>query len=82
MNEITDELEDAGNPVRLREEVGDLLFSCVNLARRLDVDAESACGRPTENSRSASAAWNRYLIPRGSSCLPSRWIKWIACGNR
>ncbi|MES9898903.1 MAG: nucleoside triphosphate pyrophosphohydrolase [Sedimenticola sp.] len=42
LNEITDELEDAGNPVRLREEVGDLLFSCVNLARRLDVDAESA----------------------------------------
>ncbi|MEJ1354387.1 MAG: nucleoside triphosphate pyrophosphohydrolase [Candidatus Sedimenticola sp. (ex Thyasira tokunagai)] len=42
LNEITDELEDAGDPVRLREEVGDLLFSCVNLARRLDVDAESA----------------------------------------
>ncbi|MES9883658.1 MAG: nucleoside triphosphate pyrophosphohydrolase [Sedimenticola sp.] len=43
--EVTEELADGGDPARLREEVGDLLFSCVNLARRLEVDAESALRR-------------------------------------
>lgn len=33
---------DGGDPVRLKDEIGDLLFCCVNLARKLDIDPEQA----------------------------------------
>ena len=42
------------NPVdrdKLQEEIGDLLFSVVNLARHLDVDAEQALNRANEKFR-------------------------------
>lgn len=41
----TDELEAAmrqGDPKQIEEELGDLLFSCVNTARHLKIDAETA----------------------------------------
>jgi nucleoside triphosphate diphosphatase len=40
--EIRAELEQGARPERLRDEIGDLLFAAVNLARHLDVDGESA----------------------------------------
>jgi len=40
--EIEQARQDGGDPARLAHEVGDLLFAAVNLARHLDVDAESA----------------------------------------
>jgi MazG family protein len=42
LNEIEEELTSGAEPSRLQDEVGDLLFSCVNLARHLTVDAESS----------------------------------------
>ena len=39
--EIEAEIYD-GDPERQTDELGDLLFSCVNLARKLDVDPETA----------------------------------------
>jgi len=39
--EVEAEIPDA-DPARLQDEVGDLLFSCVNLARKLNIDPETA----------------------------------------
>ena len=39
--EVEAEIPDA-DPTRLQDEVGDLLFCCVNLARKLDIDPETA----------------------------------------
>jgi nucleoside triphosphate diphosphatase len=40
--EIEAEIDGGGDLARLEDEVGDLLFAAANLARKLDVDAESA----------------------------------------
>jgi ATP diphosphatase len=40
--ELRAELEPGASAERLRDEIGDLLFAAVNLARHLDVDGESA----------------------------------------
>ena len=43
--ELRAELEDRTNPDRLSDEIGDLLFAAVNLARHLEVDGEAALRR-------------------------------------
>ena len=40
--EMEDEMENNGSPERLEDELGDLLFTCVNLARKLGIDPEVA----------------------------------------
>jgi nucleoside triphosphate diphosphatase len=45
--EIEAELDQGGDKARLEEEVGDLLFAAVNLARKLDVEPETALRRAT-----------------------------------
>lgn len=53
-DKIQEEIEEikvslaAGNQAEVLEEVGDLLFSVVNLARKLDVDSEFSLHRATE----------------------------------
>ena len=45
----------AGSEPEIDEEMGDILFSCVNLARRLGLDAEAslaACKRRSSNGDS------------------------------
>ncbi|MEE8333181.1 MAG: nucleoside triphosphate pyrophosphohydrolase [Alphaproteobacteria bacterium] len=42
LDEIAEAVAEGQAPARLEEEVGDLLFACVNLARHLGVDPESA----------------------------------------
>jgi MazG family protein len=45
--EIEAELDLAARPVALEEEIGDLLFAAANLARKLDVEPETALRRAT-----------------------------------
>jgi uncharacterized protein YabN with tetrapyrrole methylase and pyrophosphatase domain len=45
------EAEKSGAPGAIEEEIGDLLFSVVNLARLLDVDPEVALNRTTQKFR-------------------------------
>ncbi len=42
LDEVKTEIRIAGDKSRLEAEIGDLLFSCVNLARHAEVDAETA----------------------------------------
>ncbi len=42
LGEIRDVMANGGAPDRLKDEVGDLLFAVVNLARHLDIDPEGA----------------------------------------
>lgn len=45
VREVAAEIEAGSNADRLEDEVGDLLFTCVNLARHLAVDPEAALRR-------------------------------------
>jgi len=45
VGEVRAEMEAGSDPDRLEDEVGDLLFVCVNLARKLGVDPEGALRR-------------------------------------
>jgi ATP diphosphatase len=45
--EIQAELDGTAGPAALEEEVGDLLFAAANLARKLDVEPETALRRAT-----------------------------------
>ncbi len=45
IGELRAEIDGAGTPDRIEDEIGDLAFALVNLARRLDVDPDSALRR-------------------------------------
>ena len=42
LDEMRDVIDDGADPTRLEDELGDLLFTCVNLARKLGTDPETA----------------------------------------
>lgn len=74
--------ECTGRPQEMEEELGDLLFSVVNLARHLDVDAEvalSAANRKFEkrfrNMEVAAASDNLRLERLDIDALEERWKK-------
>lgn len=64
----TDELEDAmqgGQQEQIEEELGDLLFSCVNTARHLNIDAETALRAAAEKFRKRFAETERLVTADG-----------------
>jgi MazG family protein len=56
-----------GDRARLTEELGDLLFSLVNVARLSDIDAEEALGRASEKFRRRFTDMERVLRAGGQS---------------
>ncbi|MDN5882961.1 MAG: nucleoside triphosphate pyrophosphohydrolase [Nitrosospira sp.] len=66
------ELEHAEpDPGRLEEELGDLLFACVNLARHAGVDAETAARRANRKFESRFAYIEQQLVERGKTAADS-----------
>ena len=64
----TDELEEAmqsGQQEQIEEELGDLLFSCVNTARHLNIDAETALRAAAEKFRKRFAETERLVTADG-----------------
>lgn len=82
LGEITDAIRSGAPPARLGEEVGDLLFSCINLARHLAVDAEMAL-RMTNTKferrfrwmEDALAAQGKSVAETDSDVLEAAWSK-------
>ena len=68
IREELEELQDAmssNDPQNVEEELGDLLFSCVNLSRHLKVDAETAL----RHSQQKFERRFRYIESRLASCV-------------
>ena len=60
--EIKEELENGSDPLRLEDEVGDLLFVAVNLARHLAVDPEAALRRSNAKFERRFRSMERALL--------------------
>jgi uncharacterized protein YabN with tetrapyrrole methylase and pyrophosphatase domain len=56
---------EAGDRVHLEEEIGDLLFVCVNLARFLDFDAELALKKANRKFTARFREMERTALHRG-----------------
>ncbi|WP_193370654.1 nucleoside triphosphate pyrophosphohydrolase [Pelagibius marinus] len=65
VGEIRSEIAAGGDPDRLEDEVGDLLFVAVNLARHLKVDPESALRRTNAKFERRFRAMEADLAGRG-----------------
>ncbi len=62
--ELESEVEARGDPERIDAEIGDVLFSLVNLARKLDVDARAALERANARFVERFAAVERLAAAR------------------
>jgi ATP diphosphatase len=67
LEEVQHEISSEGSHERLEAEIGDLLFSCVNLSRHAKVDAETALGRANQSFEARYRAMEAMLKDRGQN---------------
>lgn len=65
LGEVQAEISSADSHARLEAEIGDLLFSCVNLARHAKVDAETALRRSNQSFETRYRAMESMLSDKG-----------------
>lgn len=65
LEEVAEELEQGVGHERLAEEIGDLLFACVNLARHAGVDAETALTVGNHKFERRFRAMEQRLVAEG-----------------
>lgn len=71
LTEVTDELGGAKNHERLEDELGDLLFACVNLCRKAGVHAALALDRANAKFEGRFADAERLAAERGIKLVDS-----------
>jgi len=69
VSELEQEITQGGDQAHIAEEMGDLLFSCVNLARHLGVDAESALREANGKFEKRFGQVEQKLHRQGSSVV-------------
>lgn len=67
MDEIREVIDQGSDQDRLEDEIGDLLFACVNLARKLDIDAETALRRGNAKFERRFRRVESLLLAEGKS---------------
>jgi len=67
LDEVSSELQAGLGSNRVREEIGDLLFSCVNLARHAGVEAESALRECNERFEHRFRSMEEMLANQGTT---------------
>ncbi len=80
--ELTQEMTAGKQPERIEEELGDLLFTCVNLARKLDLDPDTALRKANRKfaarfrlMEDSMKAGGKPLIPENRDSMESYWDK-------
>jgi MazG family protein len=81
LDEVAEVIEAGSDPARLEDELGDLLFTCVNLARKLGADPETALRRTISKFErrfraveSAAAADGNSLKDMDIDQLEEMWV--------
>jgi len=79
--ELEQELSGNADPARLSEEIGDLLFATVNLARKLKIDAEAALREGNRKFERRFQAMETIALDRGLAfetlTLPEMEALWV-----
>src|ERR1051325_6649860 len=77
LDEIEDAIDDSASPAALEEEIGDLLFAAANLARKLDIEPETALRRATakfeRRFRRVEALAEARAVGRNLDALEALW---------